>query len=239
MLSLPSDGGSGPPRLSLSSLLPFPPLPDSPGFPVPYSSPFSSLYTLLPIRPCHFVAPPPPPPQQRLIPRHPSGGFLRRPPPVDATQINKCQLRGSGAPRFWCVTALCGWWYLDWVWVEGRRRRRPLRLSLSFRVDRLFAGQMATVFMLNSLSRTAFVNTLPRQSFLNARLSLPPPPPLPLSTYNRTCPTTLPTNGRVVSWAFLNLHPAGPGLPVGFRRRSPSLSSPPPPYSMALIIRVR
>ena len=21
---------------------------------------------------------------------------------------------------------LCEWWYLDWVWVEGRRRRRPL-----------------------------------------------------------------------------------------------------------------
>ena len=24
---------------------------------------------------------------------------------------------------------LCGWWYLDWVWVEGRRRRRFLRWS--------------------------------------------------------------------------------------------------------------
>ena len=27
-------------------------------------------------------------------------------------------------------------------------------------------------------------------------------PPLPLSPYNRTCLTTLPTNGRVVSWAY-------------------------------------
>ena len=27
-------------------------------------------------------------------------------------------------------------------------------------------------------------------------------PPLPLSLYNRTCPDTLPTNGRVISWSF-------------------------------------
>ena len=26
-----------------------------------------------------------------------------------------------------CPPDLCGWWYLDWVWVEGRRRRRPPR----------------------------------------------------------------------------------------------------------------
>ena len=26
---------------------------------------------------------------------------------------------GSGALRFWCVTALCGWWYLALVWVGG------------------------------------------------------------------------------------------------------------------------
>ena len=24
---------------------------------------------------------------------------------------------------------LCGWWYLAWVWVEGRRRQRPPRWS--------------------------------------------------------------------------------------------------------------
>ena len=36
---------------------------------------------------------------------------------------------------------------------------------------------------------------------LGARLCLPPPPPLPLSPYNRTCPNTLPTNGRVFSWS--------------------------------------
>ena len=57
---------------------------------------------------------------------------------------------------------------------------------------------MASAFQLSSLCPTAFVGPLPRRSFLGARLSLPP---LFLSPYNRTCPTTLPTNGRVVSWA--------------------------------------
>ena len=172
-----------------------------------------------------------------------SPSSVRWAPPADSSggrQPNqKCPLLGSGAPRLWCVTALCGWWYLAWVWVGGRRIRRPPQLSLSFHVYRLFSGKMATAFLLNSLSPTAFVDTLPRRSFLGARLSLPPPP-LPFSPYNRMCPTTLPTNGRVVSWAFSHPHPAGPGLPVGFRCRSPSLSSPPPPpYSMALIVRVR
>ena len=36
-----------------------------------------------------------------------------------------------------------------------------------------------------------------------ARLSsFCPPPPLPLSPYNRTCPSTLPPNGRVFSWSL-------------------------------------
>ena len=49
--------------------------------------------------------------------------------------------------------------------------------------DRLFAGQMASAFLLNSLCPTAFVSPLPRRSFLGARLLLPPPPPFPVQPY--------------------------------------------------------
>ena len=109
-----------------------------------------------------------------------SGGLLRWMP----NKSTSARSGGSGAPRFWCVTALCGWWYLAWVWVGGRRRRRPSQLSLSFRVDRLFSGQMDTALLLNSLSPTDFVDTLPHRSFLGARLSLtPPPPPFPVQPY--------------------------------------------------------
>ena len=47
---------------------------------------------------------------------------------------------------------------------------------------------------------------------LGARLCLPPP----LSPYNRTCPNTLPTSGRVFSWS-----PRSP-----FHRRSPLAPDP-------------
>ena len=33
-------------------------------------------------------------------------------------------------------------------------------------------------------------------------ISLSPPPPLPLSPYNHTCPSTHPPNGRVFSWSL-------------------------------------
>ena len=38
-------------------------------------------------------------------------------------------------------------------------------------------------------------------SILVVPVSLRLPPPLPLSRYNRTCPDTLPNNGRVFSWS--------------------------------------
>ena len=38
----------------------------------------------------------------------------------------------------------------------------------------------------------------PRSSWCSSLSA--PPPPLPLSLYNRTCPNTLPTNGRVFLW---------------------------------------
>ena len=77
-----------------------PPLPFLPpsqilsGYLSPAVCPFSSLFPLPPLRPCHSVAPSPP--QQRLIPRRPSGGILRRTPPVDA---DHCPLLGSGTPN--------------------------------------------------------------------------------------------------------------------------------------------
>ena len=63
-----------------------------------------------------------------------------------------------------------------------------------------------------------------------------PPTPLPLSPYNCTFPSTLPPNGRVFLWS-----PRAP-LPRWTRTSgrllsrlwSPSLSSPPPTYSMAI-----
>ena len=159
-------------------LLPFPPPPRFSRVPCPLQFACSSRFPLPPLRSCHLVAPSPSPAASD------SPLSVRWAPPADSSsgrQPNqKCPLLGSGAPRFWCVTALCGWWYLAWVWVGGLRRRRPPRFSLSWRVDRLFAGQMATAFLLDSLSPTAFVETLPRQSFLGARLLLPPSPsPVP------------------------------------------------------------
>ena len=47
---------------------------------------------------------------------------------------------------------------------------------------------MATAFLIDSLRPTAFVDTLPRWSFLGARLSLPPPPPSPFPRTNVLVP---------------------------------------------------
>ena len=93
----------------------FLPPPESPGLPVPCSLPVSSLsFTSSPS--VSFSRPPPFPPQQRLIPRRPFSGV-----PLRWTQQIKQPAPGggSGAPRSWRVTALCGWWYLALVWVWG------------------------------------------------------------------------------------------------------------------------
>ena len=85
------------------SLVPpsFYPSPESPGFPVPCSSPVSSLSCTS--SPSVSFSPPPPPsfpPQQRLkIPRRPFSGVLLR----WTQQIKTARSRGgSGAPRSWC-----------------------------------------------------------------------------------------------------------------------------------------
>ena len=74
---------------------------------------------------------------------------------------------------------------------------------------------------------------------LGARLSVCPLSPL--SPYNRMCPNTLPPNGRVFSWSFCAPSPrwARPSCRLPDRLRSPSVSSPPPPYSLAIIFGVR
>ena len=88
VLLLPSNGGSGPPPLS-SLFPPFPPprfsrVPCPLQFARSHSFSFSSS-------PSVSFSPPPPPPQQHLIPCPPSGGLLRRSPPVDPDQ-KKCPL---------------------------------------------------------------------------------------------------------------------------------------------------
>ena len=128
------------------------------------------------------------------------------------------------------------------TWLEcglgGCRRRRPPRLSLSFRVDRLFAGKMATTLLLNSLSPTAFVNTLPYRSFLGARLSLPPPPPpsFPVEPYL----SHHPPYGRESSFVGVLASASRWPRPSCWLPTPVSvLVLPPPPYAMALIVRVR
>ena len=67
--------------------------------------------------------------------------------------------------------------------------------------------------------------------FIGARLYVfPPPPPLPLSPYNRTSPDTLPPNGRLFSWSLRSPLPrcTRPSCRPPKRLRSPSVSSPPP-----------
>ena len=99
-------------------------------------------------------------------------------PPVSCTGGRRVTTGATGGGR-----------HLARVWVEGRRRRCPLDglevLNASRHTDRI--------------NRSIFgALDSPRPSWC---LSLSPPPPLPLSPYNLTCPNTLPTNGRVFLWS--------------------------------------
>ena len=115
------------PRQTMVLVPPFSPLQYSPGFLSQCSLPVSSLfssYCLLSVRFCSVGRPPPAayghPSSVRknythlrlTVDQSPSPGFLSSVP-----------YEGLPPPD------LCVCWYLAWVWVEGRRRRRPPRWS--------------------------------------------------------------------------------------------------------------
>ena len=136
---------------------------------------------------------------------------------------------------------LCGWQYLARVLVEGLRRRRPPQWSGVSRLDaRRCPGivpasdaRVPSRFVrcpgdgaprngresLGSSPVVARVACLLIERSIDLSLPAVPVsllPPLPLSSYNRTCPDTLPTNGRVFSWSSRSPSP----------RRSPLASDP-------------
>ena len=115
--------------------------------------------------------------------------------------------------RWLCVCSpldLCGWQYLARVLVEGLKETAPSALS---GVSRLVARRRPVI-----AARVSFL--LIERSIALSNSAVPvsrlPLPPVPLSSYNRTCPDTLPTKGRVFSWSSRSLCP----------RRSPLSSDP-------------
>ena len=112
----------------------FPPLRDSSGLLALTVISCPSPHSFLPIFPlsarfCVFRQPPP------------VSGPPHRPSPI-VRPSESYQPSGFGRPmsssgfltqrpicRFEPPPDLCGWWYLAWVWVEGRSRRRPPRWS--------------------------------------------------------------------------------------------------------------
>ena len=121
---------------------------------------------------------------------------------------------------------LCGWQYLDRVVVEGLRRRHPPAMFLN--PSSLVSSSVVALVACRPDARgpSQFLRC-PREtappaivvSPLSCRQSPPgycaclddrssslsilvvPVPLLSLSSYNRTCPDTLPTNGRVFLWS--------------------------------------
>ena len=86
---------------------------------------------------------------------------------------------------------LCGWWYLDWVWVGGAKDTAPPAVVLSPSSRRQASPASVQVHAYARRSISLLILAVP-VSLLSAS-------PLPLSPYNRTCPSTLPPNGRVFS----------------------------------------
>ena len=185
------------------------PLSPSPRFyrvpcPLQFARFLSFFFPLPPLRPCHSVGLPL---QQRLITRRPLSGLLRRTPPVD---VDQCSLLESSAPYVdsfpTCASGStwrgCGW---------GAWETAPPVIDLEFLdASTGVAWRMCFFWLLGFLLVSGFLPSIfnpdgfcqnswsPCHIFLGACLSLPPP----LSPYNRTCPTTLPPNGRVFSWSF-------------------------------------
>ena len=188
-----------------------------------------------------------PPPTAMSDPR----SSARRTPPADSS--GGClPMPSSGLQRPVCQFAsnLCGWWYLAWVWVEGCRRQRPPLLSLSSLTRRqaspgehffllfgflLVSGFLPSVFKPDGFCRHSWPSShLSSCPFLS--LTPPTPSPLPCTTVH------VPLQSLLTEGCFRGRsacpHPAGPVLRVGFLTPVPVRVPPPPPYSLALIIRV-
>ena len=98
-----------------------PPLQDSPGCLARFNLPVSFLFFPLPPLLCVCQSAIPSSvwsPIVRLV--ESSSGLLQR-------IVNQCPLLASRAPSVGFLNDMCGWWYLSWLWVEGRRRRRSPR----------------------------------------------------------------------------------------------------------------
>ena len=120
----------------------------------------------------------------------------------------------------------CGWWYLAWVWVEGRKETAPPAMVWSPSTRRQASSRIACLCR----------RSISLFGSCGAHLSVCPPSPFPHTTVRVPIPSLLTEDyfrGRSA-----RLCPAGPGHPVGcFDVSGPRPCSPPPlpPYSMAII----
>ena len=145
-------------------------------------------------------------------------------------------LLGFRRPACWCVSALCGWWYLAWVWFEGRRRRRPPLFSLSLLRRQ---ASLANVFFSASglLLHSGFLPLIFKPGVCCRHWSLvdffswcpsllpPPPSPFPRTTV-RFPPPSLRTEEYLRGLSLVRI-PLAPAFLSASWRRSPSVSSPP------------
>ena len=123
------------------------------------------------------------------------------------------------------VFDLCGWWYLAWVWVEGRRRQPPAIFLDSLDASTGVAWRMCLFWLIRFLLVSGFLPSIFKSDgffrpswvlveFFLVPVSLCPPPPFPRTTVRVLLPSLLTEDyfcGR-----YARPHTADPGLPVGF-----------------------
>ena len=154
----------------------FPPLRDSSGLLAPSVTSCPSPLSFLPICPlsarfCVFSRPPPvsgtphcPSPMVRPSKSYQPSGFGRpMSSSVFPTQRPIC--------RFAPPSDMCVWWYMDWVWVEGRKETALPAIVLSPSSRLTSRGKACLRRRSNSLSIPA------------VPVSLSPPTPLPVHPY--------------------------------------------------------
>ena len=100
-----------------------------------------------------FSRPPPP-----AASDHPSS-VRWAPPAVSSGGCQPMPSPGFQLPVCRFVSDLCGWWYLAWVWVEGRRRRCPPLFFLSSSTRRQ-ASPGECVFLAHRISPSLWVPAL-------------------------------------------------------------------------------